>query len=188
MASSLVQNSLVQRLRQHSELRRMPIGLPLRLVFACVLALMFLGMGISLWYLHEIRQQVERVSLVEQRMTAVLQIDNGVLNLMNQLNRAAERRQRDVFSREASRLLSGLRSETAWATGRLRDISPEDERQRVILDSLESMLETLPARITSMIELAHAGDWVALHARLSNEIDTTDDVVAALVSDINARL
>jgi len=181
-------NSLVQRFRQHSGLQRLPIGIRLRLVFACVLGLMFLGSGISLWYLHEIRQQVERVSLVEQRMTAVLQIDNGVLNLMNQLYRAAERRQRDLFSVEASRLLSALRSETAWATSRLHGIGPDDERQRVILDSLESMLEALPARITSMIELARAEDWVALHARLSNEIDRTDDVVAALVSDINARL
>src|SRR5436190_15275072 len=181
-------NSVVQRFRQHFELRHMPIGIRLRLVFACVLALMFLGGGIFLWFLHEIRKQVERVSLVEQRMTAVLQIDNGVLNLMNQLYRAAERRQRSLFSAEASRLLSALRSETAWATGRLHNISPDDERQRVILDSLERMLEAMPARITSMIELARAEDWVALHARLSNEIDTTDDVVAALVRDINARL
>ena len=108
-------NSVVQRFRQHFELRHMPIGIRLRLVFACVLALMFLGGGIFLWFLHEIRKQVERVSLVEQRMTAVLQIDNGVLNLMNQLYRAAERRQRDAFSAEAARLLGALRSETAWA-------------------------------------------------------------------------
>src|SRR5437016_3499546 len=181
-------NSLVQRFRRHFELRRMPIGIRLRLVFACVLALMFLGSGIFLWYLHEIRQQVERVSLVEQRMTAVLQIDNGVLNFMNQLYRAAERRQRDLFSAEASRLLSALREETARATRLLHGISPDDARQRVILDSLESMLEALPARISSMIELARAEDWVALNARLSNEVDRTDDVVAALVSDINASL
>src|SRR6266480_1463757 len=105
-------NFPVQRLRQHFELRRMPIGIRLRLVFACVLALMFLGMGISLWYLHEIRQQVERVSLVEQRMTAVLQIDNGVLKLMNQLYRVAERHQAELFSTEAARLLDGLHTET----------------------------------------------------------------------------
>src|SRR5436190_19487410 len=121
-------NSLVQRLRQHSELRRMPIGIRLRLVFACVLALIFLGMGVSLWYLREIRKQVERVSLVEQRMTAVLQIDNGVLNLMNQLYRAAEANKAELFSTEAARLLNGLHSETAWAAGMLRGIKPEDGR------------------------------------------------------------
>src|SRR5712692_660240 len=144
-------NSMVQRFRQHSELRHMLIGIRLRLVFACVLALMFLGSGISLWYLQVIRKQVERVSLVEQRMTAVLQIDNGVLNFMNQLYRSAERRQRDLFSAEASRLLVALRTETAWATRLLHGISPDDERQRVILDSLENMLEALPGRISSMI-------------------------------------
>src|SRR5437588_2412002 len=122
--------SVVQRFRQHFELRRMPIGIRLRLVFACVLALMFLGSGIFLWYLHDIRKQVERVSLVEQRMTAVLQIDNGVLNLMNQLSRAAERRQHNAFSSEASRLLAALQSETAWAKSLLHGISPDDARQR----------------------------------------------------------
>src|SRR6266566_2287592 len=116
--------SLLQRFRRRYHARKMRIGTRLRLVFACVLTFMFLGAGVSLWYLGEIRKQVERVSLVEQRMTAVLQIDNGVLNLMNQLYRAAERRQRDLFSVEASRLLSALRSETAWATSRLHGIGP----------------------------------------------------------------
>src|SRR5689334_12326107 len=120
--------SLLQRIRRHYRARNMPIGKRLRLVFACVLTFMFLGSGSSLWYLGEIRKQVERVLLIEQRMTAVLQIDNGVLNLMNQLYRAAESDNAEQFSAEAARLLDGLRSETAWATGTLRGFKPEDGR------------------------------------------------------------
>jgi len=166
----------------------MPIGTRLRLVFACVLTFMFLGSGVSLWYLDTIRRQVERVSLIEQRMTAVLQIDNGVLKLLNQLYRAAETNRSSHFSNEAGRLLDAFRSETGWATGMLRGIQPDDGRQRVIFDSLNVMLEALPGRIQSVADLARAEDWVALHARLRNQIDNTDDVVAALVSDINASL
>src|SRR5262245_32553305 len=128
-------NRFLQKFRRY-QARNLRIGTRLRLVFACVLTFMFLGSGSSLWYLREIRKQVERVSLVEQRMTAVLQIDNGVLNLMNHLYRAADTNNAEIFSAEANRLLEALRTETAWAATTLRTINPEDERQRVILDSL----------------------------------------------------
>src|ERR1041384_7999201 len=121
-------------------------------------------------------------------MTAVLQIDNAVLNLMNQLYRAAESNLADRFASEAERLLEALRIETSWATGMLRGIKPEAGRLRVILDSLNSMLDALPQRVHSLVELARAEDWVALHARLRNQVDRTDDVVAALVSEINTNL
>src|ERR1041384_954043 len=121
-------------------------------------------------------------------MTAVLQIDNAVLNLMNQLYRAAESNLADRFASEAERLLEGLRIETSWATSMLRGIKPEGGRLRVILDSLNSMLDALPQRVRSLMELARAEDWVALHARLRNQVDRTDDVAAALVREINADL
>src|SRR5450432_4755502 len=84
-------------------LRRFRIGTRLRLVFGCIVFLMFLGSSFALWYLRVIRQDVERVSLVEQRMSAILQVDNSVLALMNQLHRSADLRQGDRFEAEAAR-------------------------------------------------------------------------------------
>ena len=50
------------------------------------------------------------------------------------------------------------------------------------------MVDGLPARIAALNELARAGDWGVLHARLLNQVDHTDDVVAALVQDIDRDL
>ena len=174
--------------RDFQVLRNLHIGLRLRLAFACVFVLMFVAGGLSLWSLRELRTHVEGVSRVEQRTTAILQIDNSVLNLMNQLHRAADSRQRDFFVSETKRLMEALESQTASAVQIVRSIKPENERQRFVLDSLNTMLEGLPARVSAFRELALAEDWLALHARLLNQVDRTDDVVAALVNEIDSDL
>ncbi|SPF34987.1 putative Histidine kinase [Candidatus Sulfopaludibacter sp. SbA4] len=169
-------------------LQNLPIGVRLRLAFAGVLLLLLLGSSVSLWEWRNIRQQVERVSLVEQRMTAILKLDNSVLTLMNQLHRAADMRQRDLFEAEATRLLAALHADTAGASDALHSTTPVNNRQAVNLDSLNSMLDALPARVESMVELARHEDWTALDARLTNQVDHSDDVVAALVREIDADL
>src|SRR5450432_532804 len=104
MANALKSNRLGSwRIPGGWRLRRFRIGTRLRLVFGCIVFLMFLGSTFALWYLRAIRQDVERVSLVEQRMSAILQVDNSVLALMNQLHRSADLRQGDRFEAEAAR-------------------------------------------------------------------------------------
>jgi PAS domain S-box-containing protein len=169
-------------------LRRFSIGVRLRYVFVCIVLLMFMGSSFSLWYLRAIREHLESVSLVERRMTAVFQVENSVLTLMNHLHRAGDLRQREYFESEAPRLLSVFRADTAWASGVLHSSTGENNRQAVIIESLNGLLEALPDRVGALIELARADDWVALHARLVNQGDRTDDVVSVLVREINADL
>jgi PAS domain S-box-containing protein len=168
-------------------LRRLRIGRRLQLVFACVLLLMFIGFFASLWHIRELRAHVESVSRFEQRMTAVLQLENRMLTLVNRLHYAAETRQFAPFEAEAQRFLGSLTPDSAWRQT-LRGISPATGRQRVILESLNAMLYALPGRVRSLVELARSGDWAALHARLLNQVDHTDDVIAALVREIDADL
>jgi len=169
-------------------LRRAFIGTRLRVVFALIVALMFIGNSFALWYLRGIRNNVERVSLVERRMAAVLQADNSILALMNQLHRSADLRNHDQFKAEAARLLSDFRSDIAGAALILHSIQPANNRQAVVIGSLNGLLEALPGRVMALVDLAQADDWTALHARLLNQVDRTDDVVAALAGEINRDL
>ena len=169
-------------------LRKLRIGMRLRVVFACIVVLMLLGSSFSVWYLRTIRRGVEAVSQIEQRMSAVLQLHNSVLSLMNKLHRSADLRQADRFESDAQRLLTAFRSDTAPPIDALRSGVPEVDRQSVSIESLNGLLEALPTRIQTLIELARAGDWTAVHARLLNQVDRTDDVVAALVAEINRDL
>src|ERR1700720_564617 len=125
-------------------LRRFSIGRRLRYVFVCIVLLMFMGSSFSLWYLRAIREHLESVSLVEHRMTAVFQVENGVLTLMNRLHRAADQRQRDSFESEPPRLFSVFRPDPAGAAGLLRGTKGENNRQAVIIESLNGLLEALP--------------------------------------------
>src|SRR4051812_2624000 len=96
-------------------LRRTSIGTRLRVVFALIVLLMFIGNSFALWYLRGIRNNVERVSLAERRVAAVLQVDNSILALMNRLHRSADLRNYDQFEAEAVRLLAEFRSDIEGA-------------------------------------------------------------------------
>ena len=57
-----------------------------------------------------------------------------------------------------------------------------------MVDSILGLVENLPRRVKSLAELAHANDWTALHARLLNQADQTDDVVDALMNRLDNDL
>ncbi len=121
-------------------------------------------------------------------MGAVLQVDNSILALMNRLHRSADLRNRDRFEEDATRLLSDFRTDVTGPASVLHGIPAENNRQAVVIESLNGLLDALPARVMALVDLARSDDWAALHARLLNQVDCTDDVVAALASEINRDL
>ena len=56
------------------------------------------------------------------------------------------------------------------------------------MGNLHGMLGSLPARVSSLVQLARAQDWPAVNARLLNQSDHTDDVVAVLIGQVDADL
>src|SRR5437763_16999246 len=70
-------------------LRRYRIGTRLRLVFACILLLMFVGASLSVGCLRAVRRDLDRGSVAEERLSAVIQVDTSVVAMLNQLHRAA---------------------------------------------------------------------------------------------------
>ncbi len=181
MSASRLNSMLVWRLQ---DLR---IGVRLRLVFACVLLLMMTGGAITLWQFHAIRQRVSEVSLAEQRATVAMRVNNSVVMLMSRLHRAAEQ-DRQQFAATAKRLFDDFRSENAGTAAVVREFSPETGRQKLVIDSLSDILDSLPSRIDSMIDLAQAGDWEALHARLVDQVDHTNEVGEQLMRQSIAEL
>jgi signal transduction histidine kinase len=164
------------------------IGPRLRVAFACVFLIMISGGAVTVWEFRTIRDRVRKVSLAEQRVTAVVQVNNSLMMLMSRLHRAAETYQRKEFEIEAWRLLTTFRSQTAGTVTELRQIAPQTGRQELVVDSLNDMLDSLPERIRSLIELARADDWVALRARLTDQVDHTDEVGEQLMEEASAEL
>lgn len=164
------------------------IGFRLQVAFACVLLLMLAGNAISFWNLHKVGDRVTAVSTTEQRLAAVLRVNNGLLMFTNRLHRAAEGQDSRRFGQHAQILLATFQKETHEATGKLREITPADGREKFIVESLSDIVENLPQSVASLGELAAAGDWSALNARLANQLDHTDDVGEALMHEADHEL
>ncbi len=167
---------------------RTSIGVRLRIFFATVLLLMLLGAILGFLQFRSVSAYATRVAHAEQRATELLRLNSNLLNFMSQLHRVAEAEQSDRFETEAFRLLQVFRTRTTHTDAVLKEIAKESDRHAVLVGGIRTMLNSLPSRISTLITLARSEDWVALHARLLNQTDRTDDVVAALTEQVDQDL
>ena len=181
-------HTLNQILQGRFRLDNLRIEVRLRIAFGCVLLLMFVGTAISFWHFQRLRDRISRVSAAERRLAAVLRVNNGLLTLMSRLHRAAEGQEPQSFEDEARRLAATFQSDMSGATHALGGMTPATGREKLIVDSLDEIIEKLPERMRELSELARAGDWVALHGRLADQVDHTDDVAEALMREADADL
>jgi nitrate/nitrite-specific signal transduction histidine kinase len=175
-------------MRSILNLHRISINVRLRIFFATVLILMFAGSVLSFWQFSSVKSYVTRATQAERRASELLRLNSSLLNFMSQLHRVAEDEQPDKFRSEAYRLLRQFESRWAGADALLGEIAQESDRHALLVGGIRSMLDSLPARVSSLVSLSNEGDWLALHARLLNQTDRTDDVVAALTSQVDEDL
>ena len=149
---------------------------------------MLAGSTASLWFFQGLRDRTRKVSEAERRVTAVVRVNNSLVTLMSRLHRSADSQRADYFEAEATRLLAAFRANTQDAREAFRKISPATGRESILVDSFNQMLSELPSRISTLVQLARARDWTALHARLTDQVDHTDDVAEALMSEADAGL
>lgn len=164
------------------------VGVRLRLVFTCVLLFMLAGSAASLWFFQGLRARTRKIAAAELRLTAVVRINNSLLTLMSRLHRAADSRRSDYFEAQATGLLAAFREDSASSAAAFDNISPASGGESIVVDSFKQMLAELPFRIATLKQLAGEQDWNALHARLTDQVDHTDDVADALVREADARL
>jgi signal transduction histidine kinase len=156
--------------------------------FACVLVLMFAGSVLSFWQFRSVSSYVSRVTRAERRASELLRLNSRLLNFMSQLHRVAEEERADPFRTEAYRLLREFGSRSAKADALLVEIAGESDRHAMLVGGIRAMLDSLPSRVSSLVTLSDEGDWLALHARLLNQTDRTDDIVAALTEQVDEDL
>ena len=149
---------------------------------------MLSGGAVTLWQFRNIRDRVSAVSVAEQRAAAVMRAHSALVMLMSRLHRSADSSQQQKFENDAESLLNDFRVETAGTVAALQQAAPESGRQRSVIDNLSGLLESLPARVASLVDLARAGDWGAVHARLTDQVDHTDEVGEQLMRETSADL
>lgn len=169
-------------------LQDISISTRLRILFGGVIVLMLLGSTLSFWQFRNVTSYGARLSGLERRVSSLLRLNNRLLDLMARLYRAAEQRDAHEFETSAWRLLDAFQWDSAEAMATLRGIASESDRDAALMSGVQSMVTSLPERVESMVQLARAEDWVALNARLLNQADQTDDVVAVLIGQVDADM
>ena len=175
-------------MRRFFDPRQISIKVRLRIFFATVVVLMLFGSILSFLQFRNVSLYASRVARAERRASELLRLDSTLLQFMSQLHRVAEDEDAGRFASESPRLLKQFQSRSAGTVAVLQEIAQESERHAVLVGSIRAMLESLPARVSSLVTLANSGDWVAVHARLLNQTDRTDDVVAALMGQADDDL
>lgn len=169
-------------------LQSIQIKTRLRVFFSSVVVLMLLGSALGLWQFRNLSAQAMRVSRSEQRISALLRLENNLLNLVSRLHRSADQRDAAQFESEANRLIAAFTQQSDESRDDLQELARQGGRYEVRVGTIESMLDGMPARVGILIQLARQNDWIALEARLLNQSDRTDDVVTALVDQAEADL
>jgi signal transduction histidine kinase len=169
-------------------LRTLSIKTRLRIFLGSVVLLMLAGSVLSFWQFNSVTQHADRARRTERRMTMLLRLNAALITLMSRLHRAAEYEDAGLFGRESHRLLGAFQRTSDAAGAELDDLARESGTHAILVGSIREMLKNLPARLESFVQLASAGDWTALHARLLNQGDHTDDVVAALMQQADEDL
>lgn len=175
-------------MRRFFDLRQISIKVRLRIFFATVVVLMLFGSILSFLQFRNVSSYASRVARAERRASELLRLDSSLLHFMSQLHRVAEDEDAARFSSEASRLMKVFESRSAGTDAVLQEIALESDRHAVLVGSIRAMLANLPSRVAALVTLVNSGDWVAVHARLLNQTDRTDDVVAALMGQADEDL
>jgi signal transduction histidine kinase len=169
-------------------LRSISIKTRLRLFFGGVVLLVLLGSILSYWQFRNVSDYATLVAQTERRFTALLRLNDSLLTAMSRLHRAAEYHDAALFEREANRLIKNFQQAIADSKPALEEIARESDLHAVLASSIQTNLDNFPTRVSAFVRLAQSEDWVALHARLLNQTDTTDEVVAALMNQIDRDL
>ncbi len=167
-------------------MRKLKIGPRLALAFAIVVLLTFLGSAIGLWQFFQVREQAERLHQVNAEAIAILQVSNDVLQLQDELGQLIENRDAARFEAETDKLRANLIQDVEQAIEILSSSPTKNQESRYAAQLRQlADIATLSSQIDLMVELAEAGDWLAVELRLENQVSQVSQITQNLVTEIN---
>ena len=163
------------------------IGPRLTFTFAVLIALILGGNGFVVWQFNIARTQADRLTGANQQMNLVLQLQVNLLTFHQRLDNLARSRDAHRLVTEAELLRGALLEQTQQTRTALANLPPETSVDPAFGPTLETIEVSLPAQLTSIIELANSGDWEAVQLRLGGQLKPIETQTAILVTSVNER-
>ena len=141
----------------------------------------------ALWQFHAYDRHVQKLDRIDREVMAVLRVNNHVLAFQGVLQNAAAERDAEKFVAAIRPFKEGLSQDLDAARQALRE-SPEAARDHAVaMAVLAYFRSTVPQQIDVALAMAEAGDWLALHLRLDNQVRDMSRIVASLVQDVDTE-
>jgi hypothetical protein len=157
------------------------------LCFATILLLIVAGSVLALWQFHAYNRHVQKLDRIDRQVMAVLRVNNVVLAYQGMLQNAAVERDAGKFVNAIRPFKDGLSRDLDAARQALRDSPGASQEHAVTMAVLGYFRSTVPKQIDVALAMAEAGDWVALHLRLDNQVRDMSRIVASLVQDVDTE-
>ena len=143
--------------------------------------------AVVIWQVHQLAAQTQVLNAADKASSAIVRLHldvNSFSGRVTALTRSHDSRQ---FASEAALLRQAFLRHVQDADQVLRS-SPEIAQDPLISSALKTLTTTLPSQIDSEIELARAGDWLAIQLRLTGQIQDLIDLSSSLVEGAEERV
>ena len=162
------------------------IGVRLTTCFLTIVVLMIAGDAVSIWQVRQLEAHTQMLKTADKASSAIVRLHLDVNSFSGRvavLTRGHDARQ---FANEAALLRETFLRHVREAE-QILNSSPEMAQDAFTSSTLKTLKATLPTQIDSEIELANAGDWLAIQLRLTEQIQDLIDLSSSLVEGVEER-
>lgn len=162
---------------------RISIGTRLGFTFSLLAAFVLIGSAIAVYELRQMWLEGQGVFDVDAEVIAVLRVNKDVLQLQQDLQLSANKRDRLAFKGVIESSTESFGDDVSRAQQILRiDPSPEKERA---LRTLESIEFSISSQLATLTALADHDDWTAIDRRLQVQLPTLSAISERLVQEMD---
>ena len=178
-----------EQLRTEMNRPRLNIGPRLVLCFALIVLSMLAGDVIVLWQFHIVQAQAERLNEYDEELATVLRVHSDVLKFRDTLESLANAKNSERLNAETKSMNDAFAEDIRRAKSALSAVdSNSTASDPTIFPTLAIVQSTLRSQTASMIDLAEAGDWVAVRLRLADQLRPLGFSTSALVESVDREV
>ena len=163
------------------------IGARLTACFLVIVLSMMAADLVAAWQFGRITAQTRRLSQADQTSLSVARVRLDVDTFRDKLAALASTHDIRQFRTEAASLRRKFVENVEQARQLLA--APSDTAQDpAIRSALETLRTTLPSQLDTTVELASAGDWLAVSLRIGDQVQSLIDLSSLLVEKVDRQV
>jgi PAS domain S-box-containing protein len=168
-------------------LRSARIGTRLAACFVMIVVAMLVADVVAVWLFRMTAAPAEQLAKADRISLAVIRVHFDIDTFKDNLAALASTRDIRRFKTEGALLREKFLEDVAQCR-QLIELSAEAQQDSVIRSALETLRVTLPSQLDTTLDLASAGDWVAVDLRMRNQVQALVQLSSLLVQKVEAGL